>query len=183
MSSVFAIALLAGLYVASLFFPVGSARLLAGLIPAPSMDRVELQVQPGDTTVAKGSDVTIQAVAMGFDPQRAQVHLRYSNGTQWESSTMEITPQNVPTFRHLVFNVQERVHYFVEADGYRSREFTVDVQDLPRVEKMDYSYNYPADLLDGTLERSLARRQRGIDRALGPSRLAFSSVCPPGGSY
>src|SRR5207245_10995727 len=77
-------------------------------------------------------------------PQRAEVHLRYSNGTQWEASTMEVTPQTVPTFRHLVFNLQEAVHYFVEADGYKSKEFTIDVADLPRVEKLDYTYHYPA---------------------------------------
>src|SRR5262245_3772904 len=57
---------------------------------------------------------------------------------------MEVTPQNQPTFRHLVFNLQETLHYFVEAGGYRSKEFTIDVADLPRVEKMDYTYHYPA---------------------------------------
>src|SRR5438094_960078 len=57
---------------------------------------------------------------------------------------MEVAPQNVPTFRHLVFNLQESVHYFVDARGNRSREFTIDVADLPRVEKIDYTYHYPA---------------------------------------
>src|SRR6516164_6390758 len=60
------------------------------------------------------------------------------------TATMEITPQNQPTFRHLVFNIQEPVHYFVDAAGYRSKEFTLDVADLPRVEKVDYTYHYPA---------------------------------------
>ena len=36
------------------------------------------------------------------------------------------------------------MHYFVEADGFKSKEFTIDVADLPRVEKLDYTYNYPA---------------------------------------
>jgi len=40
--------------------------------------------------------------------------------------------------------VQESVHYFVDARGNRSREFTIDVADLPRVEKVDYTYHYPA---------------------------------------
>src|SRR5204862_504646 len=81
---------------------------------------IELKVTPGEQTVAKGDNLTIQAVAVGFDPQRAIVHLRYSNGTEWETTTMEVTPQNQPTFRHLVFNIQEPVHYFVDAAGYRS---------------------------------------------------------------
>jgi hypothetical protein len=81
---------------------------------------------------------------MGFDPERATVHLRYSNSTDWETSAMEVTPQNAPTYRHLIFNVQEPVHYFVDAAGYRSREFTIDVADLPRVEKIDHNYVFPA---------------------------------------
>src|SRR6058998_1175232 len=139
-----AVALISSLYISSLFFPVGSALLLGSLLRPPNVDAFELKVTPGDITVARGSDVTIQAVAMGFDPQRAEVHLRYANGTQWEIVTMEVAPQNVPTFRHLVFNLQESVHYFVDARGYRSPEFTIDVADLPRVEKVDYTYHYPA---------------------------------------
>src|SRR3989454_9823879 len=144
LSGIFAVALLVSLYISSLFFPIGSARLLAFTLRPPAIDKYEIKVTPGDQTVPRGSDVLIQAVMTGFDPHRAEVHLRYSNGTQWEASTMEVTPQTVPTFRHLVFNLQEAVHYFVEADGYKSKEFTIDVADLPRVEKLDYTYHYPA---------------------------------------
>jgi hypothetical protein len=145
LTGVFAVALLISLYVASLFFPIGSAKLLAlNLLKPPAVDAIELKVTPGNTTVPKGQDVTIQAIAQGFDPSRAQIHLRYANGSEWEVSTMEPAPQNQPTFRHLLFNVQEPVHYFVDAAGYRSKEFTIDVADLPRVEKVDYAYHYPA---------------------------------------
>src|SRR5438046_6428752 len=67
----------------------------------------------------------------------------HADGTQWEIVAMEVAPQIVPTFRHLVFDLQESVHYFVDAGGYRSKEFTIDVADLPRVEKVDYTYHYP----------------------------------------
>ena len=117
---------------------------MASLLHPPDVIAYELKVTPGNITVPRGSDVNIQAVASGFDPQRAEVHLRFSNSTEWEVATMEVSPQTVPTFRHLAFNLQEAVHYFVEADGYKSREFTIDVADLPRVEKLDYTYHYPA---------------------------------------
>src|ERR1051326_2900604 len=126
LTAAFAIALAISLYISSLFFPVASATLLGGLLKPPNVDAFVLTVTPGDITVLRGSDVTIQAVAMGFDPQRAEVHLRYANGTQWESSTMDPAPQNIPTFRHIVFNVQESVHYFVDAAGRRSKEFTIE---------------------------------------------------------
>src|SRR6185295_4340421 len=143
-TGVFSLTLIIGLYVASFFFPIGFPNLIANFIKPPDTSKNELKVTPGDVTVPKGDSVTIQAVAVGFDPQRATVHLRYSNSQEWETSQMEVTPQNVPTFRHLVFNLQEPLHYFVDAAGYRSREFTIDVADLPRVEKVDYTYHYPA---------------------------------------
>src|SRR5207247_5830101 len=115
------VALIVFLDISSLFFPVGR-RLLLGryLLTPPNLDAFELKVTPGDITVARGSDVTIQAVAMGFDPQRAEVHLRYANSTQWEIATMEGAPQNVPTIRHQAFNLKEAVHYLVDARGNRS---------------------------------------------------------------
>ena len=118
--------------------------MFANLLKPPVIDAYEWKVTPGSVTVPRGGDVVVEAVAMGFDPQRAEIHLRFANGTNWESSTMEVSPQTVPTFRHLVFNLQEQVHYFVDGDGYKSKEFTIDVADLPRVEKLDYTYHYPA---------------------------------------
>jgi hypothetical protein len=97
LTGVFALTLLLGLYVASFFFPVGTANLLSAKSLVPDTSKIELKVTPGDQTVAKGDSVTIQAVAIGFDPQRATVHLRYSNSTDWETSEMEVTPQNLPT--------------------------------------------------------------------------------------
>src|SRR5215831_14356580 len=46
LTAVFAIALIVSLYVASFFFPVGTARLLAGLVKAPRLDAIELKVTP-----------------------------------------------------------------------------------------------------------------------------------------
>src|SRR5436190_5365524 len=144
LNGVFALTLLISIYVASIFFPIGAPRFFSNPAHPPAVDAYEITVTPGSITVPRGSDVVVQAVAMGFDPQRAEVHMRFSNSTNWESSTMEVSPQSLPTFKHLIFNLQEQVHYFVEADGFKSKEFTIDVADLPRVEKLDYTYNYPA---------------------------------------
>ena len=71
----------------------------------------------------RGSDVVLEAIAVGFDPERAQVHLRYDNSSQWEASTMDVAPEIVPTFRRLLFNVQEPIRYYVQAGGFQSAEF------------------------------------------------------------
>ena len=143
LTATFAIALLIGLYIASLFMPYGLSRLVAGGFRPPDVDSFKIEVTPGDITVPKGSDLTIQAILSGFDAERAEIKLRYDNSTEWESATMEVVPQALPTYRHMLFNLQEAVHYYVEARTYRSDEFTIKVADLPRVEKLDYTYNYP----------------------------------------
>ena len=141
---VFALALIISLYFAGTFFPYGSARLFAGFIEPPPGPDYLIEVTPGDTTVPRGSDVVLEAIAFGFDPERAEVHLRYDNSSQWEISTMDVAPEIVPTFRRLLFNLQEPVRYYVQAGGFQSAEFVISVADLPRVESIDYTYNYPA---------------------------------------
>ena len=141
---VFAIALIISLYFSASFFPYGSARLFAGFIEPPPGPDYSIEVTPGDTTVPRGSDVVLEALPLGFDPERAEVHLRYDNSSQWEISTMEVAPEIVPTFRRLLFNVQEPIRYYVQAGGFQSAEFVISVADLPRVESIDYTYNYPS---------------------------------------
>src|SRR4030095_6283557 len=58
LTGVFAVALIISLYLASFFFPVGSANILAGLRKPPN-DVAELKVTPGDKEIAKGENVTI----------------------------------------------------------------------------------------------------------------------------
>ncbi len=141
---VFVIALIISLYFSATFFPYGSARLFAGFIEPPPGPDYSIEVSPGDTTVPRGSDVVLEAMALGFDPERAEVHLRYDNSSQWEISTMDVAPEIVPTFRRLLFNVQEPIRYYVQAGGFQSAEFVISVADLPRVESIDYTYNYPS---------------------------------------
>src|SRR5678816_2284137 len=71
LTGAFALSLAVALYVASLFFPIGAAKLLGNFLKPPDVSANELKVTPGDTQVAKGDNVTIQAVAVGFDPERA----------------------------------------------------------------------------------------------------------------
>ena len=185
LSGAFLVALIVALYFSTLFFPYGSARLFAGFLEPPPAPALTIAVTPGDTTVPRGSDVVLEAITSGFDPERAEVHLRYENSSQWEASTMEVTPLIVPTFRHLLFNVQEPIRYFVQASGYKSAEFVIRVADLPRAESLDYTYHYPRytglptrteeDALDMVAIRGTAVDVRvHANQELSSGRLIFS---------
>ena len=63
-------------------------------------------------TVPKGEDVTIDAILSGFDPERADINLRFENSSNWEVSSMQVVPDKEPTYRFRIFNIQDPVHYY-----------------------------------------------------------------------
>ncbi len=106
---------------------------------------MKLTVTPGSVTVPKGSDVEVNAVLTGYDAPRGTIYFMYENSKEWSSAAMDVVPDKTgrPISSDL-FNLQEQVRYYVDISGKRSDEFTIKVADLPRVEKLDYTYNYPA---------------------------------------
>src|SRR4030095_9968383 len=71
-------------------------------------------------------------------------YFKYANSKEWSSASMDVDPASEPTYISNLFNLQEQVSYYVDASGKRSDEYTIQVADLPRVEKMSYTYNSPA---------------------------------------
>lgn len=138
------VAFLIGLYLVSFFMPAVMEKFSAAILHPPSPDEIKLIVTPGSTTVPKGSDVTIKAVLTGYDATHATIHFLYANSKDWTEASMDVVPDNQPTYQSRLFNLQEQVKYWVDASGKRSDEFTIQVADLPRVEKLQYTYNYPA---------------------------------------
>ena len=109
------------------------------------VDQIKLTVTPGSVTVPKGSDVAVNAVLTGYDAPRGTIYFKYANSKEWTSAGMDVVADaDKPTYRIRLFNLQEQVSYYVDINGKRSDEFTIKVADLPRVEKLDYTYNYPA---------------------------------------
>jgi hypothetical protein len=140
----FVVAFLIGLYLATLFLPNALDRLTGSVLRPPSADQIKLTVTPGSVTVPKGSDISVKAVLSGYDADSARIYIRYENSKDWDSVLMDVVPENQPTYQYRLFNLQEQVRYYVESFGRKSDEFTITVADLPRVEKMDYTYDYPA---------------------------------------
>ena len=98
-----------------------------------------LVVEPGDITVRRGGDLTIDATAQGFDPASMQIYARF--GEDWQSTLMD--RQADDSYSFTLFAVRQPVSYYVEAAGIRSPEYTVNVVDLPEVSKIRLTYDYP----------------------------------------
>jgi hypothetical protein len=115
---------------------------------APDGDTVSanamfINVTPPTSRVPRGSDQKLKAALNGFDTNVAQVFIRKLSDANWLATPME-PAKNKNEFQHVIFNIQDSVVYYVEANGIRSSEQTLEVVDLPYVKQIDLILNFPA---------------------------------------
>jgi hypothetical protein len=120
--------------ISSLFFPFEDR---------VSANAMFINVSPLTSRVPRGSDQKLKAALNGFNTDVAQVFIRKLNDANWLATPME--PAKLKgEFQHVLFNIQDSVVYYVEADGIRSSEQTLEVVDLPYVKQIDLVLNFPA---------------------------------------
>ncbi len=124
-------------------FHYGFDRLYVPWTEAADNSRRLIVVTPGNLEVSKGSDQQIKAQLVGFDSTEVNLYLMPAASTVWSPSAMEPEPHG-SSFRYLLVEIQAPLRYFVEARGVRSPTYTLNVVDLPRVEKIDLTYHFPA---------------------------------------
>ncbi|PYV38486.1 MAG: hypothetical protein DMG06_25565 [Acidobacteria bacterium] len=79
---------------------------------------------------------------MGFDSQEVNLLSRYESSHTWEKTRME-SQKSSNSFGFLFLDINEKIHYYVQAGNVKSPEFTLSVTDLAQVEKIDLTYNFP----------------------------------------
>ncbi|HXA03783.1 MAG TPA: hypothetical protein VNY30_03050, partial [Bryobacteraceae bacterium] len=116
--------------------------LLWGAIPRNQMPFYELQVQPGDHTIRRKSDQLVTARPMGFQTNRVRVFAKFQSSSKWEEALM--SPQSgTGGFEFLFAGIPEAFDYYAEAGGVRSKQYRMNVVDLPAVKKLRVTYHYP----------------------------------------
>ncbi len=140
-----AMALLLGLALLFTFAPVsGKLTSLYSNIGGDAMaNAMYIAVTPGTARAPRGSDQKIKATLNGFNAQTAQVFMRKLGTENWVASVME-PAKNQNEFQFVIFNIQDSITYYVEADGTRSPEYALDVADLPYVKQIDLVLDFPA---------------------------------------
>lgn len=135
--------------VALLLFMFGPAYLRHGLMALLPMGSAEaaspylIDLLPGDVTVARGADQEITAHLQGFETDEVTLFMRSDSNTPFER--LPLIPLEDPgLFEVLLFDVQDTTDYFVEALGVQSGTFTLNVVDLPYVERLQHEYFFPA---------------------------------------
>lgn len=98
-----------------------------------------IEVTPGDDGIRMGGTVNVQAVMQGFEPGQAWVHARFGDG-DWQEVEMADLDEN---FEFTFFSVREPLEYYVSAANVRSPSYEVKVVDLPIVENLAVTYQFP----------------------------------------
>ena len=101
-----------------------------------------IAVLPGDAVVPRGADQTVSAALSGFSSEDASVMLRRAPTEAYEE--MPLVRGEDGRYDGIVFDVDAPLEYFVEADGVRSRVFTLTVIEAPYVERVELEYHFPS---------------------------------------
>ncbi len=109
---------------------------------AESANPYSVIVTPGDTVVARNSDLSISAVLRGFDTDEVAALTREAGAGEF--APVPMISDGMGSYEALLLNVAEETAYYVEADGVRSAVFAIGVADLPAVETLGMTYRFPA---------------------------------------
>ncbi len=99
-----------------------------------------IAVKPGDISIRRNQDLPISAQVAG-SAGAVQVHVRFGEDGEWEAAPMESDGNG--GFRFTLFAVREPTQYYVSAGRLKSAEHHIKVVDLPRIESLRLTYNYP----------------------------------------
>lgn len=118
--------------------------LLWGAIPRNQLQPFyEVQVQPGNHTIRRKSDQLVTARLRGFQTGQVRVFAKFQSSSKWEEASMR-PEAGASAFEFLFAGVPEAFNYYVEAAGVRSKQYRMNVVDLPEVKKLRVTYHYPA---------------------------------------
>ncbi len=122
----------------------GAARQVAwpwSIPVADVMTSESFRITPGDILIRRGNDVAIAATIKNGTAKNVYLHLR-KNASEWKRVPMRIDEK---TSDHLYYlpEVTTDISYYVNSGAARSREYSIKVYDLTRVETIDIHYLYP----------------------------------------
>ncbi len=124
-------------------FGFGSRNLWFGAtIPKEKITARSILVKPGDTTIRRNQDVPIRATMQGFTAQNAEVFVRFGDSRSYERAPMKAAPSG--EFEFTLYALREPLSYYVVSQGAKSAEHRIFVADVPRIERMRLTYNYPS---------------------------------------
>ncbi|MGE3512520.1 MAG: DUF4175 family protein, partial [Vicinamibacterales bacterium] len=124
------------------FLRHGLSALLIVSRSAEAASPYKIAVTPGNTKIPRGMDQPVTATLDGFTAVDVSVMMRSQGATEFER--VPLTPtEDKKGFEGILFHVEKPLEYFVEANGVRSPIFSMDVVELPTVDRLVLEYKFP----------------------------------------
>lgn len=125
------------------YWQYGTSRLWTGWLAAGDAPLYEILVEPGDTSVRQGANLTVAARPVGFDPAGVDIYAKFESSVDWEKAPMR--PQLEGSGFEFTFSaVREPLRYYMVSGRVRTRRFNVDAVAMPNVENIVLEYAFPA---------------------------------------
>ena len=156
----------------------GASALLFPTRDAGTVNPYSIMVEPGDVTIARGSDQLVVAQLFGFASDEVQVFFKSESSDVLDRLSM--LPDQAGRFELLLLGLDENTEYFVESSGIRSDTHRIEVADLPYVDRLELEYHFPS--YTGLAPRTV--EGRGDIAALEGTQVKvkiFPTMLTPGG--
>ncbi len=125
------------------FLGYGTSLLWGGLPKGELAPYYDISVHPGNRTVRRRADQIISAELKGFQAQRVRMFAKYASSSKWEQA--EMRPElSGPGYEFLIAGVPESLDYYVEAGGVHSKQYRLNVVDLPSIKNLKVTYHFPS---------------------------------------
>lgn len=142
----------------------GMRNLLAGWAIPDLLPPQSIVVTPGDESVRRGSNVRITSTMNGFNPDEAAIHIQNAEG-EWQEVAMVQSPLG---YEFTFFSMQQDLRYYVSSTGLRTPDYAISVVDVPGVQALELTYNFP----EWTSREPETRNDGDVD-ALPNTRIAL----------
>lgn len=138
----------------ALLFPTETrTSLMRVLAPWEKTDPIlttKVNVTPGDARILRGKSLPIEVTVTGKEAEKV-VLTYYDKDTpptaENDGSKQEINmvqnPEDKRGFAYEIFNIETDMEYYVVANETTSERYNVEVFEMPRIEDVSVSYNYP----------------------------------------
>jgi hypothetical protein len=141
LGTVAAVTLLA-LWVGPVFLRHAMSAMLSWAESVQAASPYRIEVTPGDATVPKGADQTIKASLIGFASEDVVLMVRRAPTGEFEP--VPLVRNDDGKYEGAVFDVNAPTWYQIVADGVQSPIHTLQVVDVPYVQRLEVEYHFPA---------------------------------------
>ena len=130
----------------------GASALLFPTRDAGTVNPYSIVVEPGDVTIARGSDQLVAVQLVGFENDEVRMFFKSESSDVFDQLSMipevfdelSMLPDQVEGFELLLLGLDENTEYFVESAGIRSATYRIEVADLPYVDRLELEYHFPS---------------------------------------